>query len=76
MKKLGLLLLILSLLMMSAGAYAAGTNTNGQGDLITRSGELAAFQDGSGNIYISGLNTPVNTTRAEKIPGSNCCRAV
>ena len=66
MKKLGLLLLILSLLL-SAGAYAAGTNTNGQGDLITRSGELAAFQDGSGNIYISGLNTPVNTTRAENL---------
>ena len=66
MKKLGLLLLILSLLL-SAGAYAAGTNTNGQGDLITRSGELAAFQDGSGNIYISGMNTPVNTTRAENL---------
>ena len=67
MKKLSLLLLILSLLLMSTSALAAGTNTNGHGDLIARSAELAAFQDGSGNIYISGLNTPVNTTKAEAL---------
>lgn len=67
MKKAVLFLLILSLLLTGASALAAGTHTDGQGDLLARNAELAAFLDGNGNIYISGLNTPVNTTHAESL---------
>ena len=65
MKRLSLCLLILIMVFLCVPAHAVGTN--GQGDLVTRSGELAAFSDGSGNIYVSGLSTPVNTTKAENL---------
>ena len=66
MKKHGLLLiLVLALILICAPAYA--TETSGQGGMVARNGELAAFLDGNGSIYISGLNTPVNTTPARSI---------
>lgn len=65
MKKLALCLLVLIMVFSCVSAFAV--ETNGQGDMVARSGELAAFSDGSGNIYISGLNTPVNTTKADSI---------
>jgi len=63
MKRIGLFLLVLALVLLCVPAYA--TTTNGLGETVTRSGELAAFLDGSGNIYISGLNQPVNTAKAD-----------
>ena len=63
MKKLCLILI--AVLMLCASAYAV--QTDGQGELIARSGELAAFLDGSGNIYVSGLETPTNSVKAETI---------
>ena len=66
MKKLGfLLIMMLALIFICAPALAVGTS--GQGDMVARNGELAAFLDGNGSIYISGLNTPVNTTPAESV---------
>ena len=66
MKKLGFLLIMtLALIFICAPALAVGTS--GQGDMVARNGELAAFLDGNGSIYISGLNTPVNTTPAESV---------
>lgn len=65
MKKLGLYILLAVLVLTAIPAFAAGTN--GLGDTIARNGELAAFLDGSGNIYISGLSQPVNGTKAESI---------
>ena len=66
MKKHGLLLiLVLALILICAPAYA--TETSGQGGMVARNGELAAFLDGNGSIYISGLNTPVNTTPAASV---------
>ncbi|MBQ8506378.1 MAG: peptidoglycan-binding protein [Clostridia bacterium] len=65
MKKIGLLILMLALLLTATPALAAATA--GQGDMVARNGELAAFMDGNGNIYVSGLAKPVNTTPAENI---------
>ena len=66
MKKLSfLLILVLALILICAPAYA--TETSGQGGMVARNGELAAFLDGNGSIYISGLNTPVNTTPAASV---------
>ena len=66
MKKHGfLLILVLALILICTPALA--TETSGQGGMVARNGELAAFLDGNGNIYISGLNTPVNTTPAASV---------
>ena len=65
MKKTASILLILILSLLCIPALASGTN--GQGDMVARNGELAAFLDGSGNIYISGLDKPVNTTKADSL---------
>ena len=65
MKKILALVLALVLALTSLTAFAAGTD--GKGDTIARNGELAAFMDGNGYIYISGQSRPVNTTVAEKI---------
>ncbi len=60
-----LLILVLALIFICAPAYA--TEANGQGGMVARNGELAAFLDGNGSIYISGLDTPVNATPAASI---------
>ena len=66
MKKHGfLLILVLALILICTPALA--TETSGQGGMVARNGELAAFLDGNGSIYISGLNTPVNTTPAASV---------
>ncbi len=65
MKKLTSLLLILVLIALCAPAFA--TDTNGRGDTVARSAELAAFLDGSGNIYVSGMEQPVNATKADSL---------
>ena len=65
MKKTAAILLILILSLLCIPALAAGTN--GQGDMVARNGELAAFLDGSGNIYVSGLDKPVNVTKADSL---------
>ena len=65
MKKTASILLIMILSLLCIPALASGTN--GQGDMVARNGELAAFLDGSGNIYISGLDKPVNTTKADSL---------
>ena len=65
MKKLVALLLILLLCALCAPALAA--NTDGLGDTVARSAELAAFLDESGSIYVSGLERPVNTTKASSL---------
>ncbi len=65
MKKCILYLLIALMIVIGLPAMAAGAD--GLGDDLARNGELAAFLDGSGNIYISGLNQPVNGTKAESI---------
>ncbi len=64
MKKL-CLLLILILALICVPAFAAGTG--GQGDMVARNGELSAFVDGNGYIYVSGVSTPVNATKASGI---------
>ena len=65
MKKTVSILLILILSLLCIPALASGTN--GQGDMVARNGELAAFLDGSGNIYVSGLDKPVNVTKADSL---------
>ena len=65
MKKIVSVLLILILSLLCIPAFA--TATNGQGDMVARNGELAAFLDGSGNIYVSGLDRPVNATKADAL---------
>ncbi len=64
MKKI-CLLLILILALACVPALAA--SADGRGDMVTRNGELSAFVDGNGYIYVSGLNQPVNTTKASGI---------
>ena len=64
MKKL-CLLLILILALICVPAFAA--STDGQGDMVARNGELSAFVDGNGYIYVSGVSTPVNATKATGI---------
>ena len=65
MKKLYTILLVLLLTVIGASAFAAGAD--GQGDLIARNAELAAFMDDNGNIFVSGVTTPVNTTKAASV---------
>ena len=65
MKKLYTIFLVLLLIAIGSSALAA--NANGQGDLIARNAELAAFMDDNGNIFVSGIGTPVNTTKASSI---------
>lgn len=65
MKRISTILLILLLIAFGASALAA--NADGQGDLIARNAELAAFMDDNGKIYVSGVASPINSTKASSI---------
>ena len=65
MKKLRIFLIMIALVLTCTSAFAM--ETTGQGSMVARNAELAAFTDGNGYIFVSGLSTPVNTTRAENI---------
>lgn len=65
MKKLIATLLTLAMLLSCVPALAGSAGS--QSGMTTHSAELAAFEDGNGFIYISGLGTPVNTTPAAEV---------
>ena len=74
MKKTGLLLLLLALIIALIPAYAA--TTTGRGDEVARNGGLAAFMNSTGSIYISGQSTPMNQTPAKGILSIDAYRIV
>ena len=67
MKKLTSLLLILVLIALCAPALA--TDTNGRGDTVARSAELAAFLDESGLradvVQMRAVEAPISLLRGE-----------
>ena len=74
MKKTGLLLILLALIIALIPAYAA--TTTGRGDEVARNGGLAAFMNSTGSIYISGQSTPMNQTPAKGILSIDAYRIV
>lgn len=74
MKKTGLLLILLALIIALIPAYAA--TTTGRGDEVARNGGLAAFMNSTGSIYISGQSTPMNQTPAKGVLSIDAYRIV
>ena len=74
MKKTGLLLILLALIIALIPAYAA--TASGRGDEVGRNGALAAFMNSTGSIYISGQSTPMNQTPARGILSIDAYRIV